>query len=339
MRQLRSWSAHALFWPCVTLLALCLINFTFNHGFFQIEVKSGHLYGSVIDILNRAAPLMLISMGMTLVIATGGIDISVGAVVAVSGAVAASLIGSAPAGAGATPIVLAVVGALGVGLACGAWNGMLVAGAGMQPIIATLILMVAGRGVAQLITGGQILTIYFEPFYFLGNGFLFGLPFALYLVAAMLLMLLWALRRTALGLFIQAVGINPTASRFAGVNARALVFWVYTFCGLAAGIAGLIVCSNVKSADGNNAGLLLELDAILAVTLGGTSLAGGKFNLIGSLIGALIIQSLTYAIYSIGVPPEINMVVKAVVVISVCLMQSEAMRTMALQLVHRKGMA
>lgn len=329
-------SRHTLFWPCMTLLLLCLINFTFNHAFFDLHIKSGHLYGSLIDILNRAAPLMLVAMGMTLVIATRGIDISVGAVVAISAAVAALLVGDAGPDAGVAPMWLAVLGALGAGLLCGLWNGVLVAGAGMQPIIATLILMVAGRGVAQLITGGQILTIYYEPFFFLGNGFLFGLPFALYLVAGMLLLLLWVLRRTALGLFIQAVGINPVASRFAGIQARGLMFGVYAFCGLAAGLAGLIVCSNVKSADGNNAGLLLELDAILAVTLGGTSLAGGKFNLIGSLIGALIIQSLTYAIYSIGVPPEINMVVKALVVFSVCLLQSESSRQMVLHVLRRR---
>ena len=331
-------SSHRLFWPLVTLALLCFINAWFNPGFFHIEVKDGHLYGSTIDILNRAAPLMLVAMGMTIVIAMSGIDISVGAVVAICGAVTASLIGGTlviqngvPVYVTAVPMSLAILAALGVGLACGLWNGLLVAGAGMQPIIATLILMVAGRGIAQLITNGQIITIYYEPFFFIGNGFLFGLPFALFIVAAVLVVLLLAVKRTALGLFIQAVGINPTAARFAGLNARALLFFAYAFSGLTAGIAGLIVASNVKSADGNNAGLLMELDAILAVTLGGTSLNGGKFSLVGTIIGALIIQTLTYAIYSLGVPPEVNMVVKAIVVFAVCLMQSEAFRRRALQ--------
>jgi simple sugar transport system permease protein len=337
-------ASHRLLWPTATLVLLCLLNWYFNPGFFHVELKSGHLYGSVIDILNRAAPLMLVAMGMTIVIAMRGIDISVGAVVAISGAVAASLIGGtlviqngAPVYVSNVPMSLAILGALGAALLCGVWNGVLVAGAGMQPIIATLILMVAGRGIAQLITGGQIITIYYEPFFFIGNGFLFGLPFSLYMVAAVFVVLLLAVKRTALGLFIQAVGINPVAARFAGLNARTLLFGAYAFCGVVAGMAGLIVCSNVKSADGNNAGLLLELDAILAVTLGGNSLNGGRFSLAGTLIGALIIQTLTYAIYSLGVPPEINMAVKAVVVFAVCLLQSDAFRRKAVKLLPRRA--
>ena len=333
MSNLKSFTHHRLFYPLLTLALLLGVNLYFNHAFFHIEIKDGHLYGSVIDILNRAAPLMLVALGMTLVIATRGIDISVGAVVAISGAVAATLIGGTlviqnglPVYVTKVPMAIAILAALGVALLCGLWNGLLVAGVGMQPIIATLILMVAGRGVAQLLTGGQIITIYYQPFFFVGNGYLMGLPFSLFIVAAVFGLLLWLTTRTALGLFIQSVGINPVAARFAGLNARGILFWVYGFCGVAAGIAGLIVSSNVKSADGNNAGLLLELDAILAVTLGGTSLGGGRFSLVGSLIGALIIQTLTYAIYSIGVPPEVNLVVKAAVVFAVCLLQSEPFR-------------
>jgi simple sugar transport system permease protein len=233
------------------------------------------------------------------------------------------------------PMSLAIAVALGVALLCGAWNGFLVARVGMQPIIATLILMVAGRGIAQLITGGQIITIYYAPFFFVGNGHLLGLPFALWIALAALLLLHLVTTRTALGLFIQAVGINPSAAHGAGVPARQITLWVYAFCGLCAGVAGLIVASNVKSADGNNAGQLLELDAILAVTLGGTALTGGTFSLAGSVIGALIIQTLTYGIYSLGVPPEINLVVKAVVVFAVMLMQSATFRASVRQLAQR----
>jgi ribose/xylose/arabinose/galactoside ABC-type transport system permease subunit len=190
---------------------------------------------------------------------------------------------------------------------------------------------VAGRGIAQLITGGQIVTIYYEPFFFFGNGFFLGIPFAIYLVAVVAAVLLLLVHKTALGLFIQAVGLNPTAARFSGISARALIFWVYGFCGVTAAVAGVIIASNVKSADGNNAGLMMELDAILAVALGGTLLDGGRFSLVGTLIGALILQTLSYAIYSLGVPPEINLVVKAIVVFVVCLIQSEALRKMLFQ--------
>ena len=324
-----------LFWPLVALALLVLVNFWFNRNFFHIEMRGGAFFGSIVDILNRAAPIMLIGMGMTLVIATRGIDISVGAIVAISGAVAATMIGGTlviqngvQTYVSNTPMAFAILAAIGAGLVCGLWNGMLVAGAGMQPIIATLILMTAGRGIAQLITGGQIITVYYEPFFFFGNGFLFGIPFSIYIVLAVAAVLLLLVHKTALGLFIQAVGLNPTAARFSGISARTLIFWVYGFCGVTAAISGVIVASNVKSADGNNAGLMMELDAILAVALGGTSLDGGRFSLMGTLLGALILQTLSYAIYSLGVPPEINLVVKAIVVFVVCLIQSEALRSM-----------
>jgi len=324
---------HRLFWPCATLVLLLAVNAAFNPGFWQLQWRDGHLYGSVIDILNRAAPLALVAMGMTLVIATRGIDISVGAVVAIAAAVAALMIGGelvvkdgVQTHVSRFPMGAAILAALAVGALCGLWNGLLVARVGMQPIIATLILMVAGRGIAQLLTGGQIITVYYAPFFFLGNGFLFGLPFAVFIAAAVWAALHLLMTRTALGLFIQAIGINPAASRLAGIRERLITVCVYVFCGVVAGAAGLVISSNVKSADGNNAGMLMELDAILAVTLGGTALTGGRFSLAGSVLGALIIQTLTTTIYSIGVPPEINMVVKASVVFVVMLLQSPEFR-------------
>ncbi|MBS0435189.1 MAG: ABC transporter permease [Proteobacteria bacterium] len=333
---------HRLFWPLATLLLMLAANAALNPGFWHIQWRDGHLYGSVVDILNRAAPLALVAIGMTLVIAARGIDISVGAVVAISAAVVALMIGGdlivkdgAQTPVSRMPMGLAIAGALAVAAGCGLWNGLLVAKVGMQPIIATLILMVAGRGIAQLLTGGQIITVYYTPFFFIGNGFLFGLPFSLFIVAAVWGALHLALTRTALGLFIEAIGINPAASRVAGLHERLITVCVYVFCGLAAGVAGLLVSSNVKSADGNNAGMLMELDAILAVTLGGTALTGGRFSLAGSVIGALIIQTLTSTIYSIGVPPEVNLVVKAAVVFVVMLLQSPEFRASVATLATR----
>jgi simple sugar transport system permease protein len=330
---------HRLAWPLITLALLMAFNTAFNATFLHLEWRDGHLYGSLIDILNRAAPLVLVSLGMTLVIATRGIDISVGAVVAIAAATGAWMIGGAVSGdASRFPLPLAILGALAVALVCGLWNGLLVARVGMQPIIATLILMVAGRGIAQLITNGQVLTIYYKPYFFLGSGSLLGLPFSVFIVAGVFALLYLAITRTALGLFIQAVGINPKAARVAGVQSRRLVVGAYAFCGLCAGIAGLLISANVKSADGNNAGQLLELDAILAVTLGGTLLTGGRFSLVGSVIGALVIQTLTYAIYSLGVPPEINLVVKAVVVFLVMLLQSPEFRATVRQWSQRPAL-
>ncbi|MFL6711060.1 MAG: ABC transporter permease [Massilia sp.] len=335
---------HALFRPAAALALLLLLDLLTIPGFFQLTIRDGHLYGSVIDIINRAAPLMLAALGMTLVIATRGIDISVGAVVAMSGTVAAMLIGGhmgvvdgLPAYVSKTPMAWALCLAMGAALLCGSWNGLLVAWLGLQPIVATLILMVAGRGLAQLFTDGQIVTVYYQPYFFIGSGYLLGLPFSLFLVGAVFLVTGLMMRRTALGLFIQAVGINPVAARLAGVKTASLIFFVYVFCSACAGLAGLMISSNIKSADANNAGMLLELDAILAVTLGGTSLAGGKFTLVGSVIGALIIQTLTYTIYSIGLPPEVNMVVKSLVVFLVCLSQSAALKTLRERLFARRA--
>jgi ribose/xylose/arabinose/galactoside ABC-type transport system permease subunit len=336
-------ASHALFWPGVTLVLLIALNAAWNPGFLAITLRNGHLYGNLVDILNRAAPLALVSAGMTLVIAARGLDISVGAVVAITAAVAALLIGGSLNLDGETtsrfPMWFALVAALGVATLCGIWNGALVVGVGMQPIIATLILMVAGRGIAQLITGGQILTIYYPPYFFLGNGYLLGLPFAAVLAAATIVALHALLSLSPLGLFIRAIGINPVAARIAGVRARPITVALYAFCGLTAGLAGLIISSNVKSADANNAGQLLELDAILAVTLGGTALTGGRFSLAGTALGALIIQTLTSTIYSLGVPPEVNLVFKAALIFVVMLLQSADFRATVRRLISRRSEA
>ncbi len=219
-----------------------------------------------------------------------------------------------------------------VGVLAGMWNGLLVAFVGMQPIIATLILMVAGRGVAQLLTGGQIIPIG-APGYLVRRRRVSGARAVLGVGRDRVRSLATALlmNRTALGLFIRAIGINPVATRLVGLRSKAIVFGVYTFSGLTAAMAGILISSNVRSADGNNAGLLLELDAILAVTLGGTSLLGGRFSLAGTVLGALIIQTLTYTTYSIGVPPEATLVVKAAVVLVVSVIQSATARAVARQ--------
>ncbi|NJP98755.1 ABC transporter permease, partial [Nonomuraea sp. FMUSA5-5] len=230
-------------------------------------------------------------------------------------------------------VFTAVALALGLCLALGAWNGFLVAGIGIQPIIATLILMVAGRGLAQLITDGQIITVNSPAYKLIGGGYWLTLPFGILVVAAIWAVTAFLTRRLALGLVIEAVGGNPVASRLAGIDARRVTVMAYTACALCAGIAGLMISSNVSSADGNNAGLWIELDAILAVVIGGTSLTGGRFSLTGTVLGALIIQTLTTTIYSIGVPPETTLLFKALVVTTVCLLQSPAFRA---KVFHRR---
>jgi simple sugar transport system permease protein len=210
-------------------------------------------------------------------------------------------------------------------LLAGLWNGLLVAVIGIQPIIATLILMVAGRGIAQLITQGQIVVFIHEPFQYIGSGFLFGLPFPIFLVLLTFTSIYLLTRRTGLGLFIEAIGANSIASRFMGIRERMITLSVYIFSGFCAGLAGLIVCADIKAADANNAGLFLELDAIAAVIIGGT-MWGGRFTIFGSIVGTLIIQSLTTTILTRGVAPEVTLVFKAFVIILVALIQSEKFR-------------
>lgn len=298
------------------LILVLLVDSLVANNFFAVHLQDGRLFGSPIDILNRAAPVALLAIGMTLVIATGGIDLSVGAVMAIAGATAATLTVAGHS------LTIVIVSALGAGLLCGLWNGVLVALLRIQPFVATLILMVAGRGIAQLITQGQIVTFDSATLGWLGSGSLWLLPVPVWITLAAALLVWLLTRKTALGLFIEAVGINLRAARNAGVNGWLVVMSTYVISGLCAAIAGLIVTADIRGADANNAGLWLELDAILAVVIGGASLMGGRFNLVLSLIGALIIQAMNTGILLSGFPPELNQVVKAVVVMCVLLLQS-----------------
>ncbi|GGS56704.1 MULTISPECIES: ABC transporter permease [Actinokineospora] len=308
-------SANRLLWPLAALAALIVLNVVVTPSFLELRFQDGHLFGSTVDILRNGAPTLLIALGMTLVIATRGIDLSVGAIAAIAAAVACTHIASG--GDAITAMLLA----LGLSALLGVWNGFLVTVVGIQPIIATLVLMIAGRGLAMLLTEGQIITVSDDLYSQVGAGFLV-LPIAILISLAALAGVALLTRRTALGMLIEAVGVNPEASRLAGVRSRTIVWTVYVFIAVCSGVAGLMISSNVNSADANNIGLWIEMDAILAVVIGGTSLAGGRYSLVGTLIGALVIQTLTTTVYTIGVPPNVTLVFKAVVVIAVCLLQS-----------------
>ena len=183
------------------------------------------------------------------------------------------------------------------------WNGFLVTVLGIQPIVATLVLMTAGRGVAQLITDERIITASSRPYKMIGGGYWLGLPFSIILAGVILLLTALLTRRTALGMLLESVGGNPEASRLAGVPARSITWTVYIVCAVFAGLAGLMITSNATAADPNSTGLFLEIDAILAVVIGGTSLAGGRFSLAGTVIGAFIIQTMTTMILILGIAP------------------------------------
>ncbi len=300
----------------IALVVVLLVNWILFPGFFNVTWQDGRLFGSLIDVLNRGVPVAILAIGMSAVIATKGVDLSVGAVMAISGAVAATLVTDG------YPAYLAVLAALAVGIVCGVWNGVLVAFLEIQPIIATLVLMVAGRGIAQLITAGSIVTFADPLLIFIGTGSFAGLPMPVVIAIVLLILSVLLVRSSAVGLFIESVGVNRAAASLAGIRSGLLLVAVYGFSGFCAAISGLIVAGDIKGADANNAGLWLELDAILAVVIGGTSLLGGRFSIAMSVLGAIIIQAMNTGILVSGFPPEFNLVVKAGVIILIFTMQS-----------------
>lgn len=331
----KSITESRLFFPIVALLMILLFDFFFIPGFFAIENRDGNLHGSLVDIFRNGSTVMLLAIGMTLVIATGGVDLSVGAVMAIAASVAGILMNPSALWNEVffvtdpnytyQPLWLVILAALIVAIVCGMWNGFLVAFVRIQPMVATLILMIAGRGIAQLITNGLRVQITYKPFMFLGQGWVV-LPFSLYIVALVFIITWIMTRKTAIGMFIESVGINFRSSFFSGIGEKKIKFLVYTFCGFCAGIAGLVACSNIRTSDANNIGLTTELDAILAVVIGGTAMSGGRFSLLASMVGALVMQAITQSMYAIGVPAFALQAIKAVVVVLVILLYSRQVR-------------
>ncbi len=285
-----------LFWPVLGLVLLIAFNTIYDPRFLRLTVQDGHLYGLTIDILNQGSRGLLLALGMTLVIATGGVDLSVGSVMAMCGGMAALLMTKS-----SLPLPAVLAASIGVGALAGLVNGALIAGAGVQSI-----------------------------------GYLAGLPFAAILAVILYVAAHLFLRRTAVGLFIEAVGDNETASRFAGLASRRIKCLAYVFSGACAACAGLLATANIHTADPYRTGQYMELDAIFAVVVGGTALSGGRFTLAGSFIGALLLQTLTVTMYNLGVAPAIAPVPKALVIVAVCLLQSETFRIKIGRVLRRK---
>lgn len=320
---------HQMFLPIFCLLLVLLFNIIKTPNFFEIRVQNGVLYGYLIDVVNRASELIILAIGMTLVVASSaGTDISVGAVAAVAGGLCCLVLNPHDDAYNyANPYFLALLAGLGGGLLCGLFNGLLVAKLRIQPMVATLILFSAGRGIAQLLSNGLNIYVNVEQFKYLGN-FIPGVPLPTpVFIAVFMLVITWlVLRKTPLGLYIESVGINKRASRLVGINSELVIWMTYAYCGLCAAVAGLIIVSRVHLIDANNAGLNLELDAILAVAIGGNSLAGGKFSLAGSVVGALTIQALTTSLYAMQVTSDQLPIYKAIVVVIIVSLQSEGFK-------------
>lgn len=323
-----------LFWAIIAeclILTVCVI---LRPDFLKIEYNqaTGMLYGVPIDILNRSAEIIIIAMGMTLVIALGGTDLSVGALVAVSGAIALKFLRwdvteyPTPGNYTIMPFVLVILVPLAVCALMGAFNGMLISKLGMQPIIATLILMVAGRGIAQVTTNGKQFTTLYAPFQFIGQGRLLFLPTPIIIALAVVIAVSLFTRKTSFGMFVESVGVNPSASRVSGLRSDRIILIAYILTGFLSGISGLIYSSRISSCDSNNAGVNNEMDAILAVVIGGTSMSGGKFSLAGTVVGALIMRTIITLVYFFGVVSEAILAFEAVIIAVVIVLQSEPVR-------------
>ena len=269
--------------------------------------------------LTQVAPIVIVAMGMTLVVATGGIDLSVGSLMAIAGALAPLIFARDIPLAVALAFVLPVL-ATGV---FGLFNGVLVTRFGFQPIIATLVLFIAGRGIAQVVTNGELQPFRNPAFQYIGLGRVLGVPFQVLLMLAIFAAVAWTVRTTRFGRHVLAIGGNEPAARLAGVPVNRVKLAVYGLSGLLAGIAGLIVIAINSSSDANQVGLNLELAAIAAVAVGGTPLTGGRASVAGTLIGALILQLLRFTLLSHGVPDAVALVVQAAIIVAAVFLQRQ----------------
>lgn len=336
---------NPLFLPLVCVLLVLAVNVVYDVvqgssplDFFKIAMQtsaSGQqlLSGRLITILNRGSEVAILAIGMTLVVsASAGTDISVGSVMALCASFCCMLVAGFGVSAVndpsefAMPLIVGLLGALVMGCICGAFNGALVAYLNIQPMVATLILWSAARAIGLLLCNNLIVYVRTDAFAVFG-GYIGFMPTPILIAAVCILAVYLVLKFTAMGMYIQSVGINKKASRIAGLNSKRIIFMCYLLCGLCAGIAGIVASSRITSADSNNIGLNMELDAILAVALGGNSLGGGKFNLAGSIIGAYTIQAITTTMYNLGVSSAVAPVFKAVVVIVIVVIQAPPVKS------------
>ncbi|MBB3318768.1 ribose transport system permease protein [Rhizobium sp. BK176] len=302
----------------VAFLALILFNIVVTPNFLSWQTLNVNL--------TQVATIVIVATGMTLVIATGGIDLSVGSLMAISGAVAPMIFMGTlfRIESSELAVALAFIIPLLIAMALGWFNGFLVTRFAIQPIVATLVLFIAGRGIAQVITNGNLQVFKNEAFQFIAMGRVAGIPtqVALMLVVAALAFCL--IRFTVIGRQIIAVGGNEKAARLTGIPVRHVKTVVYIISGGLAGLAGLIVVARNSASDANLVGMGMELDAIAAVAVGGSLLTGGRANIIGTLLGALVIQLVRYTLLANGVPDAAALIVKAALIIIAVFIQQRA---------------
>ncbi|MDT5121978.1 MAG: galactofuranose transport system permease protein [Acidobacteriota bacterium] len=283
------------------LILLIIANIIFTRNFWDLN--------NFWNILLQVAPTMLVAVGMTFVIATGGIDLSVGSVMAVAASMAAINLEHG--------IVPAILIALFVTAAIGALNGTLISVFRIQPIIVTLAVLIAGRGLAQIPSEGRLIEFrgHYPAFEALGTGYIGPIPVQVMVMAMIVVAAVFVMRATSFGRYVVAVGGNESASHLAGVKVHRTKIAVYALSGLLAGLAGLIESARGGASDPSNVGLNIELDAIAAVVIGGTALTGGRATIVGTVIGALIMQVITTSFNMQGIAFSWSLVIKAAIII------------------------
>ncbi|HIF9248997.1 TPA: ribose ABC transporter permease [Photobacterium damselae] len=296
----------------IALIFLIVVVSFLNPNIFTVD--------NILNILRQTSVNAIIAVGMTLVILTAGIDLSVGSVLALCGAFAATLI------AMEVPVLIAVPTALLAGAILGAISGVIIAKGKVQAFIATLVTMTLLRGVTMVYTDGRPISTGFtdvaDSFAWFGTGYAMGIPVPIWLMVIVFAAAWYLLNHTRFGRYVYALGGNESATRLSGINVDRVKIGVYAICGFLSALAGIIITSRLSSAQ-PTAGMGYELDAIAAVVLGGTSLAGGKGRIMGTLIGALIIGFLNNALNLLDVSSYYQMIAKAVVILLAVLVDNK----------------
>jgi len=287
------------------LVLLLLFNLVFTANFMTVANFRTQLI--------QASPIIVVALGMALVIGTEGVDLSVGAVMALAAAVVPLYLGYG--------FLAAIAVALLAGLLAGLVNGALVAVVGVQPIVATLALFVGGRGLALVLADGQLKSISDETFLALGTGDLLGVPVIVVAAAVVAVVMAFVVRRTTFGRQLVAVGGNRRASELSGLPVKRILLGTYVISGLLAAVAGILATSRLQASDPSTIGLLFELYAITAVVVGGTPLSGGKVRVLGTIAGALLMQLIDATLVKHNISDSWSQITQAVIIIAAVYLQ------------------
>ena len=332
--------SNRLMFSVALLFIIMLQNIITTPTFFHIAITNGLVSGYIPIILDQASKLVIVALGMTLVTAvSGGQDISVGSIMAISAAFCGLLLNGPEYRTEVfhNPYALAIIAGLLGGALCGAFNGFLVAFLKIQPMIASLILFTCGRSIAKLITHSQTVYIMNPVYKYLGVQ-IPGIPVRTTIIVSVVMVVLVTafVKLTSLGVNIESIGINSSAARLVGINSTLIKFMTFVICGILCAVAGLMGSSSLGSVNSDELGKFIELDAILAVALGGTLLGGGKFTLAGSVIGAYTIQSITTTLYAMQVRADQLNVFKAVIIVVIIVVSSDIVRDKIKRMMRRR---